>query len=294
MPSKWIEHTKAYAKEKGMKYKEALKCAECKASYKTGSGPPRTPLPDNTKFHMAIAQPTGPEQPTAQPVVEGSGMKKTSPWIEHVKSYAKAKGLKYFDALKDPECKAKYKTGGGVGQPFIKGMPAPKKTDSQMKMGGALTQLQTLAVGAVASFLGMTAATCLVQYTITQIMIIYNRLRNGNAVAPGYDNLVLGDMEAPPIHADAERPQLAEIHQPNLRRVYPEPDGPPVVATEVVRAPISPVLVRNGNGLKHKGKGMTRYGMPGTFTREDARRIDQEDRDRKEMRNKPTVNSVTY
>ena len=41
-------------------------------------------------------------------------MKRTSPWIEHVKSFALSKGIKYFDALKDPECKASYmKTGGG-------------------------------------------------------------------------------------------------------------------------------------------------------------------------------------
>ena len=40
-------------------------------------------------------------------------------------------------------------------------------------------------------------------------------------------------------------------------------------------------------------KGMTRYGMPGTFTQEDARRIDQEDKERKAMK-KANINSVTY
>ena len=36
MPNKWIEHAKNYAKEKGVKYSEALTCPECKSSYKTG------------------------------------------------------------------------------------------------------------------------------------------------------------------------------------------------------------------------------------------------------------------
>ena len=40
-------------------------------------------------------------------------------------------------------------------------------------------------------------------------------------------------------------------------------------------------------------KGMTRYGKPGTFTREEARRIDQEDKERKAMK-KANINSVTY
>lgn len=35
-------------------------------------------------------------------------------WVNHVKEYASKNNLKYFDALKDPECKASYmKTGGG-------------------------------------------------------------------------------------------------------------------------------------------------------------------------------------
>ena len=39
---------------------------------------------------------------------------------------------------------------------------------------------------------------------------------------------------------------------------------------------------------------MTRYGKPGTFTREDVARINKEDKERKEMRNKVGVNSVSY
>ncbi len=34
-------------------------------------------------------------------------------WILHVKQYASQNNLKYKDALKDPECRASYKTGGG-------------------------------------------------------------------------------------------------------------------------------------------------------------------------------------
>jgi hypothetical protein len=137
MPSKWIEHVKAHAKEKGMKYKDALKCAECKASYKVGSGRPT--LPDNTKFHFGIAQvpveqPI--EQPIEQPVVEGSGMKRTSPWIEHVRTYAKANGIKYSDALKDPACKASYKTGSGLTQSSKAVAPEPVHPEPNFPLTG--------------------------------------------------------------------------------------------------------------------------------------------------------------
>jgi len=42
-------------------------------------------------------------------------------WIEFVKAYAKDKGIKYSEALKDPECKALYKKGGGFWKDFAKG-----------------------------------------------------------------------------------------------------------------------------------------------------------------------------
>ena len=32
-----------------------------------------------------------------------------SPWIQHVKNFAKAKGMKYNEALKSSECKNSYK-----------------------------------------------------------------------------------------------------------------------------------------------------------------------------------------
>lgn len=35
-------------------------------------------------------------------------------WIEHVKQYATNNGLKYKDALKDPNCKGSYTKGSGI------------------------------------------------------------------------------------------------------------------------------------------------------------------------------------
>ena len=35
-------------------------------------------------------------------------------WILHVKNFASKKGIKYNEALKDPECKLSYKKGAGV------------------------------------------------------------------------------------------------------------------------------------------------------------------------------------
>lgn len=35
-------------------------------------------------------------------------------WIQHCKNFAAKKGIKYNEALKDPECKATYKKGEGL------------------------------------------------------------------------------------------------------------------------------------------------------------------------------------
>lgn len=35
-------------------------------------------------------------------------------WVQHTKNFAKEKGIKYNEALKDPECKASYKKGSGI------------------------------------------------------------------------------------------------------------------------------------------------------------------------------------
>ena len=55
------------------------------------------------------------------PPQEGRGqMKSGNAWIQHVKDFAKAKGIPYWKALKSPECKTSYKkhskvsTGKGV------------------------------------------------------------------------------------------------------------------------------------------------------------------------------------
>ena len=39
-----------------------------------------------------------------------------NPWIMHVKNYAAKHGMKYNEALKDPQCKASYKKGAGLGR----------------------------------------------------------------------------------------------------------------------------------------------------------------------------------
>jgi hypothetical protein len=51
MPSKWIEHVKDFAKSKGMTYRDALKSADCKSAYKSGSG-----------LGGAVAEPPAPEE----------------------------------------------------------------------------------------------------------------------------------------------------------------------------------------------------------------------------------------
>ena len=45
MPNNWIEHVKPYSKLKGMKYGEALRCADCKSTYKLGGASPYTTQP---------------------------------------------------------------------------------------------------------------------------------------------------------------------------------------------------------------------------------------------------------
>lgn len=42
-------------------------------------------------------------------------MKKTNPWITHVKNYAQAHNMKYGCALSDPKCKSTYKSRSGDG-----------------------------------------------------------------------------------------------------------------------------------------------------------------------------------
>ena len=50
-------------------------------------------------------------EPSPQPIVESAPVKakKSNAWITHVKSLAESKGIKFRDALRDPETKATYK-----------------------------------------------------------------------------------------------------------------------------------------------------------------------------------------
>jgi hypothetical protein len=50
-------------------------------------------------------EPPSPKQVEPAPVK----IKKTNAWISHVKALAETKGIKFRDALRDPETKATYK-----------------------------------------------------------------------------------------------------------------------------------------------------------------------------------------
>ena len=47
-----------------------------------------------------------------------SNNKMPNKWITYVKQYASKNGISYSDALKDPKCKAGYKTGSGINKTF--------------------------------------------------------------------------------------------------------------------------------------------------------------------------------
>jgi hypothetical protein len=64
-----------------------------------------------------------PENKENVPPQTGRGVKSGNPWIQHVKNFAKAKGIPYWQALKSPECKSSYKTyssgkGVNIGKAF--------------------------------------------------------------------------------------------------------------------------------------------------------------------------------
>jgi hypothetical protein len=50
-------------------------------------------------------------EPSPEPIVESAPVKakKSNAWISHVKALAESKGIKFRDALRDPETKATYK-----------------------------------------------------------------------------------------------------------------------------------------------------------------------------------------
>jgi len=53
-----------------------------------------------------------PENIENVPPQTGSGMKSGNPWIQHVKDFAKEKGIPYWQALKSPETKSSYQMKG--------------------------------------------------------------------------------------------------------------------------------------------------------------------------------------
>lgn len=60
--------------------------------------------------HIEIpVEPTIIVEPTPEPILEPIKSKKSNAWIIHVKSIAEGKGIKFRDALRDPETKATYK-----------------------------------------------------------------------------------------------------------------------------------------------------------------------------------------
>lgn len=61
-------------------------------------------------MHSEPPSPPTPE-PVPEPVPESAPVKskKNNAWITHVKSLAESKGVKFRDALRDPETKATYK-----------------------------------------------------------------------------------------------------------------------------------------------------------------------------------------
>jgi hypothetical protein len=59
---------------------------------------------------------------------------------------------------------------------------------------------------------------------------------------------------------------------------------------DALKDPACRASYKKGSGVV----GMTRYGKPGTFTQDDVARINKEDKERKAMKNTPTVNSVSY
>ena len=57
-----------------------------------------------------------PENKENVPPQTGRGMKSGNPWIQHVKEFAKSRGIPYWQALKSPETKSSYqKLSAGKG-----------------------------------------------------------------------------------------------------------------------------------------------------------------------------------
>ena len=62
-----------------------------------------------------------------------SNNKMPNKWITYVKQYASKNGISYSDALKDPKCKAGYKTGSGINKTFhTQDLVAESYNDSEL------------------------------------------------------------------------------------------------------------------------------------------------------------------
>jgi hypothetical protein len=57
-----------------------------------------------------------------------------------VKNYASQNNLKYSDALKDPACKASYKTGGGIANMTRYGKPGTFSQDDVARIDKELKE----------------------------------------------------------------------------------------------------------------------------------------------------------
>lgn len=56
-----------------------------------------------------------------------------SKWIEHVKDFAKSKGMSYKDALKSADCKSAYKSGAGLGGSVAEAPEAKENISMEIK-----------------------------------------------------------------------------------------------------------------------------------------------------------------
>jgi hypothetical protein len=128
MVNAWIEHVKEFAKDKGIKYSDAIKDPECKSSYKpTKAIKEKQPLVKGGSKQSGMVAALIKEKDTVEPYQPFKLTKVSNPsqdlkdtygkktkkqtqtaWFDHVKACAKKKGISYAEAMKDPECKASY------------------------------------------------------------------------------------------------------------------------------------------------------------------------------------------
>ena len=107
MPSAWINHAKEFAKSKGMSYMNALKSAECKASYKEGKGGEIKPaVMPNPNIEMVLEE---------LPAKKGRGRPKKYSSPEEAK---KAKSAKTMESNKRKKV-GELVEGKGIPNPLV-------------------------------------------------------------------------------------------------------------------------------------------------------------------------------